>query len=305
MSVTITDNFQAKYTNKWGTLLQQQASRLQQYVTVENDLSGKIVFFDQFGVLDFEEKSGRVGATVLNEAPTYRRAMHPHIFTKAIGYDEYDGKQLGNLDVPVSKTIEGLQSAAGRRMDSVMIDGFLGNNYIGADGTTTVAFDTNQVVAANYVESGTAAASNLTVGKLRAALQMFQEKEAWSPDAVAFGNQLVMAVSSSQIMSLLRQTEVTSYDFNNLRALVNGEVDTFMGFKFIRTEQLPIASNVRTCVAWVKSKAQFGIWDDFKVRLSIRDDMDEALQIRAKFACGATRLQEEGFVKILCDETAL
>ncbi len=32
--------------------------------------------------------------------------------------------------------------------------------------------------------------------------------------------------------------------------------------------------------------------------------MEEALQIRAKFACGATRLQEEGFVKILCDEGA-
>lgn len=54
----------------------------------------------------------------------------------------------------------------------------------------------------------------------------------------------------------------------------------------------------------MKSKAQFGIWNDFKVKLSVRDDMEEALQIRAKFACGATRLQEEGFVKILCDEGA-
>jgi len=34
----------------------------------------------------------------------------------------------------------------------------------------------------------------------------------------------------------------------------------------------------------------------------VRDDLDEALQIRAKFACGATRLQEEAFVKILCSE---
>ena len=34
------------------------------------------------------------------------------------------------------------------------------------------------------------------------------------------------------------------------------------------------------------------------------ESVEEALQIRAKFACGATRLQEEGFVKILCDEGA-
>ncbi len=106
-------------------------------------------------------------------------------------------------------------------------------------------------------------------------------------------------------MNLLRETEVSSYDFNNVKALVEGKIDTFMGFKFIRTQRLPkTEEGVRSCLAWVKSKAQFGIWNDFKVKLSVRDDMEEALQIRAKFACGATRLQEEGFVKILCDEGA-
>lgn len=96
-------------------------------------------------------------------------------------------------------------------------------------------------------------------------------------------------------MSLLRETEVSSYDFNNVKALVEGKIDSFMGFKFIRTQRLPKAENgTRSCLAWVKSKAQFGIWNDFKVKLSVRDDMEEALQIRAKFACGATRLQEEG-----------
>ena len=50
----------------------------------------------------------------------------------------------------------------------------------------------------------------------------------------------------------------------------------------------------------MKSRAQFGLWNDFKVKISVRDDLDEALQIRAKFACGATRLEEKGFVKVLC-----
>ena len=69
MAVTITDNYQVKYTKKWGTLLQQHASRLDKYVSVMRDLSGKVVFLDQFGVLDFTEKTTRVGQTVLNEAP--------------------------------------------------------------------------------------------------------------------------------------------------------------------------------------------------------------------------------------------
>lgn len=40
-------------------------------------------------------------------------------------------------------------------------------------------------------------------------------------------------------MNLLRETEVSSYDFNNVKALVEGKIDTFMGFKFIRTQRLP------------------------------------------------------------------
>ncbi len=300
--MAIIDNYQVKYTRKWGSLLQQHASRLDKYVSVQRDLSGKVVFLDQFGILDFAEKTERVQPTVLNDAPTTRRSMRPRIFTQAIGYDEFDAAKLGDMDVPVSKTIESLQAAAGRRMDDVMIDGFLGTNYVGQDGLTAVTFNENQQIDQDYVDSGTPANSNLTVAKLRAALQMFEENEAWNQDAPQFGDQLVIAVTSSQIMSLLRETEVSSYDFNNVKALVEGKIDTFMGFKFIRTQRLPKTGSTRSCLAWVKSKAQFGIWNDFKVKLSIRDDMEEALQIRAKFACGATRLQEEGFEKILCDE---
>lgn len=306
MAMTIPDQYQVKYTNKWGTLLQQTIARFRNYTSTDTGLSGKVVFMDQFGLLDFDEKTSRLGKTVLDEAPTDRRSMRPRIFTKAIGYDEFDGTQLGNIDVPVSKTIEGLRAAAGRRMDDVMISGFLGTNYIGEDGMKAVELHSDQIVAANYVETGSAKASNLTIGKLRAALQRFQEEEAWGQDSENYGDQLVIAVTSSQIMSLLRTTEATSADFVNVKALVNGEIDTLLGFKFIRTQRLPLDEDgkTRSCLAWVKSKAKFGLWEDFKVKLSVRDDMEEALQIRAKFACGATRLQEEGFVKILCDESA-
>lgn len=298
----IEQNYQIKYSEKWGAYLQQEASRLDKYVTVESGLSGKMVVFDQYGILTFTEKTSRMGSTVLDEAPTTRRVMYPHIYTKAVGFDEFDAKKLVNIDVPVSKTIESMRAAAGRCMDKVMLDAFLGNNYTGENGTTTVAFPESQTIEEDYAETGTAAESNLTVGKLRHALSMLQKAEAWSEERRAYGDELVLACSSSQINSLLQQDEVTSYDYNTARALAEGKIDTFMGFRIIRTEQLPISAGVRSCLAWVKSRAQFGIWDDFKVKLSVRDDLDEALQIRAKFACGATRLQEEAFVKILCVE---
>ena len=298
----IEQNYQIKYSEKWGSYLQQEASRLDKYVTVETGLTGRMVAFDQFGTLTFDEKTTRMQATSLNEAPTKRRVMHPRIFTKAVGFDEFDAKKLAQIDVPVSKTIESLRFAAGRCMDSVMINAFLGSSYTGENGTTEVPFPSTQVVAKDYADSGSAGDSNLTVAKLRQALHMLQVNEAWSEERRAYGDELVLACTSSQINSLLREPEVGSFDYNSVRALVEGRVDTFMGFRIIRTELLPLNSGTRSCLAWVKSRAQFGIWDDFKVKISVRDDLDEALQIRAKFACGATRLQEEGFVKILCAE---
>ncbi|MFI3243300.1 MAG: phage capsid protein [Akkermansia sp.] len=298
----IENNYQVKYSEKWGSYLQQEASRLDKYVTVESNLAGKMVAFDQFGLLSFTEKTSRMASTVLDEAPTTRRVMYPHIYTKAVGFDEYDFKKLAQNDVPVSKTIESMRAAAARCMDNVMLNGFLGTNYTGEHGTTNVNFPTSQVIAEDYVESGTAVDSNLTVSKLREALSMLHRAEAWSDERRAYGDELVLACTSSQINSLLKEPEVSSYDYNTVRALAEGKIDSFMGFKIIRTEQLPVASGIRSCLAWVKSRAQFGIWDDFKVKLTVRDDLDEALQIRAKFACGACRLQEEGFVKINCAE---
>jgi len=299
----IEQNYQIKYSEKWGSYLQQEASRLEKYVTVESNLSGKMVAFDQYGLLSFVEKTNRMGSTQLDEAPTTRRVIYPHIYTKAIGFDEFDAKKLANIDVPVSKTIEGLRSAAGRCMDAVMINNFLGTNYQGENGTTAVEFSGNQIIESDYRNSGSPLVGNLSVDKLRRTLSMLQESEAWSEERRAYGDELVLACSSSQINALLQEPEVTSFDYNTVRALAEGKLDTFLGFRIIRTELLPKdAQGVRSCLAWVKSKAQFGIWDDFKVKLSIRDDLDEALQIRAKFACGACRLQEEAFVKILCAE---
>lgn len=298
----IEQQYQIKYSDKWGNYLQQEASRLEKYVSIETGLSGKLVTFDQYGLLDFQEKTDRMQSTVLQDAPTTRRVMHPHIFTRAIGFDEFDAKKLANIDVPVSKTIEGLRAAAGRTMDQVMLNNFLGTNYMGEFGTDAVAFSENQIIADDYAETGTPEACNLTVAKLRKALTMLQKAEAWNEERRAYGDELVLACTASQINSLLQEPEVSSFDYNTARALVEGKVDSFLGFRIIRTEQLPVSGGIRTCLAWVKSKAQFGIWDDFRVKLSVRDDLDETLQIRAKFACGATRLQEEAFVKILCRE---
>ena len=42
-----------------------------------------------------------------------------------------------------------------------------------------------------------------------------------------------IVVSGAGMQSLLSNTETTSSDFNTIKALVNGSLDDFMGFKFV------------------------------------------------------------------------
>lgn len=302
----ITQHFQDKYTEKWGVKLQQRTSKLKEYSNVQENCAGKVIFFDEVGTEEFDEKTSRMAKTVLDETTTDRRCMRPRMFTKAKGFDEYDKMQLDKLDVPVSQVMENLRYAANRRMDRVLLEGIMLTNYKGEEGTEAVEIPASNVIAVNYTDVGAAANSNLSLAKLRSLGTKFRENECWhDSDSTDAGDSIVMAVSPAQIQALLREKDIASFDTNNIKALIAGEVDTFLGIKFIQTNSLPTdpVTGYRICPAWVKSKIKFGLWDDFKVKLSIRDDLDEALQLRAKFACGATRLTEDAVFKILCDET--
>lgn len=305
MALTIPDAFQKKYTRKLGMLLSQKTSRLERYCTTERGLTGDTKYFDQYGLLKFNRKTTRLGKTTLEEPTLYRRALRPEFFDKALGHDEFDEVQLGDLDPLISKDLEALSDAAARTVDAIIIEGFLGVNYGGDKGVDVIEFDSKQIVPVNHVNpKETAAPSNLTIPKLRKALGIFMRNEAWGQDSENYNDALVLAVTSSQIEALLGTMEVGSIDYNNAKALADGKVDKFMGFNILRTELLPVDKNgIRQCLAWVKSRAQLGFWANYKTKISIRDDMDEALQVRAKFGCNACRLEENGFVQILCDET--
>jgi hypothetical protein len=119
---------------------------------------------------------------------------------------------------------------------------------------------------------------------------------------------LHLIISQAQIDDLLENvTEVKNSDYVQVKALQSGEVDNFMGFQFTRTELLTTtgaaSTDVRTCLAYVKSGIVLGIGRDRSVKTTIRDDLNETLQIRTKMRMGATRLYEEKVVEIFCDES--
>ncbi len=303
--MSIPDHYQVKYGDMFESKLQQKQNRLAKYVTIKNNLAGRYGTIEQIDPIELDEKTTRFGKTVLEDVVTSRRFIFPQTFEKAVGFDEDDGWKLNQLSVPIMESATQLYQGAQRRMEKIIIDQVDGTNTIGNgqdEAQTTVVLPAAQIVDVDYVETGSTANSDLTIGKLRRALQILQEAEAFGQDAEE-DTTACCALSAKQLNSLLRTTELTSSDFSQVKALVHGEIDTAFGFMFVRTEQLNVASNIRNVLCWAKTKVCFGIWDNYRSRLSIRDDLSEATQYRVKFSAGATRKEEKGVVRILCDET--
>ena len=181
--------------------------------------------------------------------------------------------------------------ALGRSMDDTIISAALGTSKTGENGSTNTAFDTtNQQIA-----SGSA---GLTISKLREAKKILMENEV---DMEM--DELFIIVTAKQMDDLLGTTEVTSSDYNTVKALVQGDVDTFMGFKFKHSERLTVdGSSDRRVIAFAKSGMHLGVWNDINARISERDDKSYANQVYVKGTWGATRTEEGKVVEVLCSE---
>jgi hypothetical protein len=113
-----------------------------------------------------------------------------------------------------------------------------------------------------------------------------------------------IAVSPAQIESLLNNTTVTSSDYNTVKALVQGEIDTFLGFKFIVSNRLSKEGNIRSCFAWAEDGIKLAVGKDVMARIDERSDKSYSTQVYYCATFGATRMEEAKVVQIDCDESA-
>lgn len=276
---------------------QQMHSRLKPYVRVESQ-HAEFDFYDRIGPTTAVEVTGRHTDTPLVGTDFDRRRVTLRDFDWADLIDNKD--KIRMLADPTSAYTMNAVYAMNRAMDDVVIQAAFGNAYSGKQGTTVVAFPATQVIGSTYVERGTAAAGNLTIGKLRRARYLLDKAEA-ANDAEA---DLALAVDPSQLQGLLATTEVTNADYNTVKALVSGEIDTFMGFKFIKSNRLALNGNIRDCVAWEKQGMLLAVNSDVSVDVGPRRDKRNSIQVYVQGHFNATRMWEQKVIKVQCDETA-
>jgi hypothetical protein len=296
MSFQITTAFVEQYKNNIQMLVQQKGSRLRSTVTTM-DVTGRNAFVEQIGATEAALRTSRHGDSPLVSTPHERRRLTLADYEWGDLVDKPD--MVRTLIDPTNSYSLNASWAMGRAIDDVIITAANATAATGQTGTGTQTLPTTQQIAVDFVESGAATNSGLTVGKLRDIRRIFGENDLDESET------LHIIVAQQQITDLLRDDEVTSADYNTVRALVNGEINQYMGLTFHRTQRLALntTTDVRTCFAWAQSGIMLGIGEDVTARISERADKAYSMYVFYRMSIGAVRLEEEKVVSILCDES--
>jgi len=290
MSSQVTTAFVQQYSANVQMLSQQMGSRLRDAVRIEN-VVGKNAFIDQIGKATAQLRTSRHADTPQIDTPHARRRLSLASYEYADLIDDQDKVRM--LIDPTSFYAQAAAAAMGRAMDDVIIDAALGTASTGETGSGSATLDaTNNMVGSASSNDG------LTIAKLLEAKRKLDLNDV-DPSIPRY-----IAVGPKQIEDLLGTTQVTSSDFNTVKALAQGDVNSFLGFEFIMTNRLDIDSNdIRSCFAWAEDGITLGIGKDVSARIDERNDKGYATQVYYCMDIGAVRMEESKVVKIFCDET--
>ena len=286
MSNQITTAFVQQYSNNVQMLSQQKGSLLRSAVDVET-VTGKNSFFDQVGSALAVKRTTRHADTPQMDTPHARRRVSLVDYEYADLIDNQD--KIRTLIDPTSAYASAAAYALGRAQDDEIIAALSGTAYTGETGSNATALPASQKIT----EGGT---NGLTIAKLRSAKEILDAASV-DPSIARY-----IAVSPKQITDLLGTTEVTSSDFNSVKALANGEVNSFLGFNFIVSNRLTSASSKRLCLVWAMDGCKMAIGQDLMTRIDERSDKGYAHQVYVCQSIGATRMEEDKVVTIEAHE---
>lgn len=262
-------------------LFQEEGGQLRNAVRVRNAGNAKTVQFNLMGKTKTQLRSSlQTPIPVSNVTHTQPQAVVAN-YTVAEMTDIFANEQT-----PIDERMELAQSMAAalrRREDQIIIDAM-----VAATPGITVADDI----------SGTA--DNLTLAALRAAAK---EMDAIGvPDSDRH-----LVLHPNGLHHLLEDSSVTSTDFATVKALVQGDLDSYYGFKFHKIGDreeggLPLSTNDRTSFAFHKMAMGYAV--NLEPRVSVDWDAEyQAWRVTGILAAGAVAVDPSGLAEIATDES--
>ena len=285
MSTQITTAFVNQFSANVQMLSQQMGSLLRNAVDTES-VNGEKAFFDQVGQAAAVLRTSRHADTPLVETPHTRRMVTMSDYEYADLIDDSDKVRL--LVDPTSTYSRAAAAAMGRAMDDVIITAALGTSQTGKDGSTSTALPAGQKIAHG--------SAGLPIAKLVSAKELL--------DAASVDPSIPrhIVVSPKQISDLLNNTTVTSADFNTVKALAQGEINSFVGFNFIVSNRLTDDGTSRQVIAFAQDGLKLAVGKEPAARIDERADKSYSTQVYYCQTIGATRMEEEKVVEIACNE---
>lgn len=289
MSVEIPVSFVQKWRDDYVALSQQKGSRLRPHVRVQSGIKGKADNWERIGSTVASQITSRHAATPLVSTPHSRRRCSLGDWNVADLIDSADkDKTMLQLEGPY---MESMLWAMGRAMDDTIISAMLGNSV----SVSSTDAESNIVLpSAQKIVHGSA---GLTLAKILEAKKILDQADV-DPDIPR-----CLAVTASQMEDLLGINQVTSGDFNTTRTLVDGKVDTFMGFKVVQTQRLTTdGDGNRQVMAWAMDGVGLSVGSDIRSEISQRADRNYSTQIYVEASFGSCRVEDEKVVEIACTE---
>jgi len=290
MSSQITTSFVEQYSSNVAMLSQQMGSKLRGSVDVET-VRGKNAFFDQVGVTAAQLRTSRHGDTPQIDTPHSRRRLSLADYEWADLVDDVDKVRM--LVDPTSSYARAAAAAMNRAMDDVIITAFNASANTGVAGGTSTALPSTQKTATSDQSDG------LTIAKLLSAKKILDNNDV-DPSLKRY-----VVCGPQQISDLLGTTQVTSSDYNTVKALAEGSINSYLGFEFIMSTRLnKDATNTtdRLVFAYTEDAIKLGIGKDISAKISERADKSYSTQVYYAMSLGATRMEEEKVVQIPCHE---
>jgi len=317
MSFEITTAFVEQYRASILLLSQHKVSRLRR-TCQEETVTGRTFYGDRIGATAGQDITERHGDTPLISTPHSRRRGTMVDWDIADLVDRLDEKKM--LISPVSIYLQNFIAAANRRIDKHIYDALGGPAAAGQSGGTTINnYDLGEcrlVRSDGNVETAgsdhTAATSTaLTIAKVLTCKQLLDEGDI-DPE-----RQRYFVTNPYNIAQLLNTTEVKSSDYNTVKALAQGQIDTFCGFKFIMLQDYQnatkghlvdcdkeTADEAVECYAWAQGAVKLGVGADIETRVTERADKRYALQPYLRMSFGAVRVEGPAVVEIALKKKA-
>jgi hypothetical protein len=277
---------QTQFGNTITLIAQQMRTRLRDRVMVDSNWKGNKKFYSQYGKNTMTELLSRYQNTPISSVDHRRRMVTPRYWVVNDILDPVDALQM--VGDPLSAYMQANVAAANRQTDQTIIDALNGAAYSGETGT-----DSNTIAAAQKITAG---GTGLTLVKITSAAKVLNKAEVPMEDRT-------LVINSEALDDCLNTTGITSVDYNSVKALMNGDINTFMGFTWVRSELLPTdSSSSRLLYAFQKTGIQLAIQKEPTARLTERPDLNYGWQAYLSMCMGAVRLEEEKVVEIAITE---